>query len=129
MNSLVSIRNSTKGKVPTLPFVEMKNKILGKEYELSIVFLGTKMAQKINIESRGKDYIPNTLSFPYEKDSGEILICPIVVEKQANESGSKYKDYLAFIVIHSMLHLKGFDHGVKMESLEKKYLKEFGFEI
>lgn len=129
MDSLVSIRNTTKGKVPTLPFVDMKNKILGKNYDLSIAFLGTNSAQKINISSRGKNYIPNTLSFPYEKNSGEIILCPIIIQKQAKQNGVSYKNYLAYIVIHSMLHLKGFDHGVKMESLEEKFLQEFGFKI
>lgn len=128
----LSIKNQTKGKTMILPFVnilELKNKILGKKYDLSIAFVGTHTAQKINIENRNKTYIPNTLSFPYEKNSGEIIICPIIVQKQAKQNESKYKDYMAYIVIHSMLHLKGLDHGEKMEKLEQKYLKEFGYRI
>lgn len=129
MDSTVSIRNTTKGKVPTLPFVDLKNKILGKKYELSIAFVGTHTARKINIESRNKTYTPNTLSFSYEKNSGEIILCPIIIAKQAKQSNANYKNYLAYIVIHSMLHLKGMEHGGKMELLEKKYLKEFNFKV
>lgn len=123
------IRNTTKGKVPTLPFVALKNKILGKKYDLSLCLVGTYKARKINIETRGKTYTPNTLSFLYEKDSGEIIICPIVVRKQAKSNKAKYNDYFAYIFIHSLLHLKGMDHGEKMEKLEAKFLAEFGYKI
>jgi probable rRNA maturation factor len=129
MDSTVSIRNTTKGKVQPLPFVDLKNKILGRRYELSIAFVGTYTARKINIQSRNKTYTPNTLSFPYDKNSGEIILCPIVIAKQAKQNGATYKNYLAFIVIHSMLHLKGMEHGATMELLEGKYLKAFNFKI
>lgn len=129
MDSSVSIRNTTKGKVPPLPFVDLKNKILGKGYEVSIAFVGATTAQKINLQSRNKNYVPNTLSFSYEKNSGEIILCPVVIKKQAKQNGTNYKNYLAYIVIHSMLHLKGMEHGGKMELLEKKYLEAFNFKI
>lgn len=132
----LSILNNTKGKAKNtniaLPFVvieNIKNKVLGKGYELSIAFVGTYLAKKINIQSRNKTYTPNTLSFPYEKNSGEIILCPIVIKKQAKQNKSKYADYMAYIIIHSMLHLKGLDHGTKMEKLETKFLKEFGYTL
>ena len=39
--------------------------------------------------------------------------------------GSK-DGYIAFLFIHGLLHLKGHDHGDTMESLERRYVKQFG---
>lgn len=130
----LSISVTLKGKATTstLPFKvveEIKNKILGKSYELSVVFVGTSLAKKINMERRKKSYTPNTLSFAYDKNLGEIIVCPMVVKKQALQNKAKYPDYLAFILIHSMLHLKGMEHGDQMDKLELKYLKLFGYKI
>ena len=33
--------------------------------------------------------------------------------------------FLLFLVIHAMLHLKGYEHGSTMERQEKKFLKLF----
>ena len=132
VNEFLSITNQTKGKIKILPFVDilkLKDAILGKKYDLSIAIVGTHTAKKINIETRQKTYIPNTLSFVYEKNSGEIILCPIVIKKQALKNKSKLLDYSAYIIIHSMLHLKGLDHGDKMEKLEEKFLNQFGYKI
>lgn len=36
-----------------------------------------------------------------------------------------YKNYLAYLFIHGLLHLKGYEHSSKMESEECKILKRF----
>jgi len=36
-----------------------------------------------------------------------------------------YDDYLVFIIIHSMLHLKGMEHGSTMEHKERTLLALF----
>lgn len=55
--------STTHGTLPEVPFLAIKEKVLGKKYELSIAFVSPAKAQAINIAQRGKDYIPNTLSF------------------------------------------------------------------
>lgn len=122
---LVLIKNNTKGKLPSLPFVAIKDRILGKNYELSIFCAGKTLARKINKERRGKDYVPNILSFSISKSSGEIIFELNEVKREAPEFDMSYKEFTKFLFIHGLLHLKGFDHGKKMESLEKKYLKLF----
>ena len=54
---------SANGTLPNVPFLALKNMVLGKQYQLSIAFVLPATAQAINIERRAKDYIPNTLSF------------------------------------------------------------------
>lgn len=119
------IKNSTKGKLPSLPFVAIKNEILGKEYELSVFCAGKTIAKKINKERRGKDYATNILSFPLSPDSGEIIFHLDKVKKDSVDFEMTYKQFLKYLFIHGLLHLKGLDHGKEMEKQEKKFLKRF----
>jgi probable rRNA maturation factor len=121
-NLSVSIQN---GMLPEVPFLAIKEKVLGKKYELSIAFVTPKQAQNINIERRNKDYIPNTLSFELTKSSGEIILCMSVLKKQHKEWGMDLHTYITYILIHSMLHLKGMLHGDIMERKEQQLLAHF----
>jgi len=124
-DSNISILNKTKGKLPRLPFVQLKNKILGEEYDLSLVFITSKESHKINLAYRGKDKPTNVLSFPLEKNSGEIFIDQKTSTKDAPNFDMSPTKFIQFLVIHAMLHLKGFEHGSTMEKQEKKFLKIF----
>ena len=121
----ISILNKTKGKLPRLPFVNLKNQILGEEYDLSLVFVTPKESQKINRETRAKDNPTNVLSFPLEENSGEIFIDPKTSAKDAPNFDMTPTKFMLFLVIHAMLHLKGYEHGSTMEKQEKKFLKIF----
>ncbi|MFA6094511.1 MAG: rRNA maturation RNase YbeY [Candidatus Paceibacterota bacterium] len=121
----ISITNTTKGKLPRLPFVEYKNKILGKKYELGIIFASSTLSHKLNLEYRKKDKPTNILSFPLSKTEGEIYICPAVARTEAKKFGRTYEKFVGLLVIHGLLHLKGFTHGSTMESEEARYRKIF----
>lgn len=116
---------SIKGTLPSVPFLALKEKILGKKYELSIQFVPPAQAQALNIEHRQKDYIPNTLSFPLSETSGEIILCRSAMRKEFKQFDMTYDNYLVFILIHSMLHLKGYEHGSTMERKEQQLLSLF----
>jgi probable rRNA maturation factor len=116
---------SSKGTLPSVPFLALKEKILGKKYELSIRFVAPGEAQALNIAHRNKDYIPNTLSFPLSETSGEIILCRSAIRKQYKDFDMTYDQYMTFIVIHSMLHLKGYEHGSTMERKERDLLALF----
>lgn len=121
----VSVSHTTKNKPPRLPYEEITSKVAGTGYEASVVFVGEKRAQALNIAYRKKDYIPNVLSFPLSDTSGEIYICPNVAKKEAKNFNLTYKGYVTFLLIHGLLHLKGYDHGATMEKLERKYMRAF----
>lgn len=121
-----SLINKTKGRLPSLPFELMKNEILGEEYDLSLVFLTDDESKALNIESRGKDYIPNVLSFPLDEISGEIFINPEEAQRQAKDFNRTPENMIGFLYIHGLCHLKGMTHGSKMESKEASFRKQFG---
>ncbi len=125
MQDLVSIRNTTKGKLPRLPFVEIKNEILGKKYELSIVFCSNGLSKKLNRIYRGKDRPTNVLSFSLEKTSGEIIIDLKKAQKESALFGEKFPNFVGYLFIHGLLHLKGLSHGRTMEAKEQKIRKMF----
>ncbi len=116
---------SSKGTLPSVPFLALKEKILGKKYELSIRFVAPAEAQALNIAHRNKDYIPNTLSFPLSETSGEIILCRSAMRREYKDFDMEYEQYLVFIIIHSMLHLKGYEHGSTMERKERDILALF----
>jgi len=103
---------------------EIKNKILGKRYELSVVLLDNKESKKINKKIRNKNYPANVLSFPLEQTAGEIFL-DLETKNEAPKFDMNYSKYLTYLFIHGCLHLKGFDHGDEMDKLEDKYLKLF----
>ncbi len=125
MGSTVTITKKTDGRIPRLPFLHIKNAILGSKYDLSIAFVSSRESKRLNTTYRGKDKPTNVLSFPLSKDSGEIILDMKVAQKEAPLFGMTQKKFLCFLVIHGMLHLKGLDHGSTMEREEKKFLKKF----
>ena len=116
-----SLLNQTKGKLPGLPFVDIKNDILGKDYSLSLVFITEKKSLELNRTYRKKNKPANVLSFPLSKNNGEIFISIATAKKQAKDFERNWESFVGFLVIHGCLHLKGLDHSSIMEKAEKKY--------
>lgn len=129
MEDNISITNKTKGKLPNLPFVYIKNDILGKKYTLSVAFVGASKSKEINNKYRNKNYATNVLSFELSKTDGEIVMCPTIIKKESKDKeknfGKNYKNLLGYLFIHGMLHLKGMDHGTKMERQESFFVKKY----
>jgi len=114
------------------PIDKIKDEILGKRYELSFAFIDKKRSRFLNKTYRQKDEPTDILSFPLEKDRGEILICKEMAKKKAKkfyltmpELGGSFANYLLFLVIHGNLHLKGMKHGDKMERYELTYYSRY----
>lgn len=120
-----SITSTIKQPPKRLPLAAIKDKILGTGYELSLVYVGATRATTLNQQYRNKSYTPNVLSFPLSKTAGEIYICPTVADREAQKFGLSKRGYIAYLFIHGCLHLKGYDHGARMDTLERRYIKAF----
>jgi probable rRNA maturation factor len=120
-----SISNSTKGKLPRLPFDDMKNAILGKRYSVHLAFIGEQRSRRLNNAYREKDKPTNVLAFPLDTSAGDIFITPSIAAKQAAAFGKKPEQFIGFLFIHALLHLKGYDHGSRMEHEEAKFARRF----
>lgn len=91
---------------------------------------------ELNSRYRGRPGPTNVLSFSYgEKpthDLGDIVICAPLVVREAKENNKKIKDHWAHLVVHAILHLRGYDHehesdAARMETRETRILKRLGF--
>ena len=122
---MFSLINKTKGKLKHLPFQQIKEKILGKKFELSLVFIWNTLSKKINLKWRGKKTPANILSFPLSPYEGEIFINLELVSKQAKKISRNRVEYIKSLFIHGLLHLKGMTHSSKMEDEEAKLCNFF----
>ncbi|MCX6752108.1 MAG: rRNA maturation RNase YbeY [Candidatus Nomurabacteria bacterium] len=125
MQENFSLINKTRSKLPRLPFLDIKDDILGKKYFLSLAFVDKKKSKEINKTYRNKDKPTNILSFSLRKNEGEIVLCPAVIKREAKNFGKTFEQFLGFLVIHGMLHLKGFEHSSTMEVAENKYDQKY----
>lgn len=120
MDIRTTVRNA-----PPFPWEQIKDAVLGKRYELSLIICGDSFAQKVNKESRRKSYVPNVLSFPLTQHEGEIVLNI----KKAYAESADYEhgplEHTLYLYLHGLLHLKGMDHGDTMELAEKRMLRKF----
>jgi probable rRNA maturation factor len=49
---------------------------------------------------------------------GDVVLCPVVAEKQAKDAGHSFEDELHLLTTHGILHLVGFDHAEPEEHAE-----------
>jgi len=102
---------------------------------VTIRIVGTPEARRLNRAYRGKDRATNVLSFCYgERDAveGDIVLCAPVIRREARRQGKRLEAHFAHLVVHGVLHLRGYDHGnargaAKMETLEKRILAKLGY--
>jgi probable rRNA maturation factor len=127
--SIIEKKNLTvirkQGPLPDVPFLLIKEKLLGKTYNLTVVFCTPKESQEKNKTYRGKDYPTNILSFPLSETEGEMYISLGTARKDAKKFEMTFVQFLHLLFIHGCLHLKGHEHGSTMEELEDQYLNKF----
>jgi len=113
------------------------------EVELTVRVADESESRQLNREFRGKDRPTNVLSFPFEMPEGmpaaeaghhlgDLLICAPVVEREASEQRKTPAAHWAHMVVHGVLHLRGFDHedqadAQRMEDKEREVLDGLGF--
>lgn len=81
-----------------------------------LIFVSAPEMKKLNRTFRSKAYATDVLSFPSPdaEDLGELVLCPQVIARQAREHGLSFREELAYMVLHGVLHLLGFEHeGVR----------------
>ncbi len=117
----------TVNRAVRLPFEGMAKAILPAGYELSLVICGDDLARRMNAEYRNKTYKPNVLSFPISAREGEIFLNVRKAEREAKDMGIPAAWRLAHLFIHGCAHLRGLGHGARMDALEARVLRRFGF--
>ena len=99
-----------------------------KNVSLSIAFVDRKTIKEINKKYRQKDEPTDVLSFCYEHTpdqlEGEMILCPEIIQDNAREDKIDWQDELRKNIVHSTLHIIGYEHGREMFDLQDKILRE-----
>jgi len=105
---------------------EIKEAVVGKDYELSFSFVSAAKMRELNRTFRSIDASTDILSFPLSETEGEMYICKSEARKEMLKFDRKFDNFLLFLYIHGLVHLKGFDHSSTMENIEVEFRKKFG---
>ncbi|PKL72570.1 rRNA maturation RNase YbeY [Candidatus Kuenenbacteria bacterium HGW-Kuenenbacteria-1] len=135
---MIEIYNQTKQKINKKAIEKIVQKIVQKikfkeKIEVSIIFVGEKKIKQLNKQYRKINKATDVLSFGFWKlektqtNFGEIFIYYQKIKKQAKIFKHSISQELKIILIHSILHLLGYDHETekdwgKMRKMEKKIL-------
>ena len=116
-------------------------KMEAEKSEVNIIFVGLEEIHKINKTYRNVDRPTDVISFALEDTEdvtvyeervlGDIYICLDKVHEQAKEYGHTEIREMAFLIVHGLLHLLGYDHMIKEEEkimfgLQEEILNEMG---
>lgn len=117
--------------------------------EVSVTFTDNEKIRIINNQFRGIDSATDVLSFPLTDfeggdepptdeptlSLGDIIISLERANEQANEFGHSFEREVAFLCVHSMLHLLGYDHEksideeMEMRRRQREILESMGLSI
>jgi len=84
--------------------------------DATLRIVGTGESQKLNRQYRKKAYPTNVLSFPYEKGRGDLVLCHPVIAREARAQRKTLAAHYAHMVLHGLLHLRGYQHEKKREA-------------
>lgn len=124
---------------------------LGPEVEISVLLVDNETIRSLNRDYRDKDAATDVLSFPQEESMdgepepaviggpterllGDLVISVEMAVAQAAEYGHSLERELAFLSVHGLLHLLGYDHEpgaeaeAAMQAEEKRILAVMGIE-
>lgn len=133
----------------------LKEERVSVDYQISLLFVDNNEIKEINNETRGIDRETDVLSFPmldfeedkvykdmylnFEfdetfKDGDELILGDMVLSlekalEQSEEYGHSYEREVSYLVVHSILHLLGYDHMIeedknKMRKREEEILNK-----
>ena len=90
--------------------------------------VGANESRRLNRIYRKNNTPTNVLSF----DTGDIVLCHPVIAREAREQGKAIAAHYAHLVVHGVLHLRGYDHkkkreAARMERAERRILARLGF--
>ena len=91
-----------------------------EDAEFNVIFVDEKKIRDINRKYRGIDRVTDVISFALEDNEdmtfefgrllGDIYICVKRMKEQAQEYGHSLMREQAFLSVHGLLHLLGYDH-------------------
>lgn len=135
----ITVRNQTRQRLPLAFFRriarEASDAVGMHGGALGIVFVGETLMARYAKRYARKRRATNVLSFPYggrRTAAGDIVLCVPLARREAKDLGRTLKQHLAFLLIHSIVHLSGQTHETpraaeKMEATERRIARKLQF--
>jgi probable rRNA maturation factor len=100
--------------------------------EVTLRIVGRAEGRRLNHAYRRRSYATNVLSFAYGRGRGDVVLCHPVIAREARAQGKSVAAHYAHLVLHGILHLRGYRHEKKeeaqrMERAEIRQLRRAGF--
>ena len=104
--------------------------------ELGILFVGDQRMRGLNCRYRGKNRTTDVLAFAMREARtphtsrlvpdmlGDVVISVPTACRQAIEAGRSLDEELAWLLIHGILHLCGYDHERSEKEARRMYRRE-----
>ncbi|MBI6871725.1 rRNA maturation RNase YbeY [Clostridium aciditolerans] len=148
----ICVSEELEGTIESVIEYALKEEEVNIPCEVSVVFVDNEEIREINKENRNIDKATDVLSFPMleypessvfkdvylnhkfhvsDLDNGNLILGDIVLslekaEEQRKEFGHSFLREAAYLTVHSVLHLLGYDH---MEEEEKNVMRKREEEI
>ena len=97
----------------------------GRRLEVHVHVVDEEPMATLNAEYMGGEGSTDVLSFPVDDPAevpdgipvllGDIVLCPVVADRQAADHTGDYDTELALLLVHGVLHLLGHDHAEPAE--------------
>lgn len=110
---------------------------LKPETEVSVLLTDNMYIQQLNCQYRAKDLPTDVLSFALNEGEepdiidgpdmnllGDIIISLDMAKSQAREYGHSLEREVAYLTVHGMLHLLGYDHEAETDKSEMRQEEE-----
>jgi probable rRNA maturation factor len=93
--------------------------------------VGEAEGLRLNRAYRKKNHATNVLSFAYGNAQGDVVLCHPVIAHEARAQGKAVAAHYAHLVVHGLLHLRGYRHekkreALRMERAEARWLRRLG---
>lgn len=99
--------------------------------ELSLDLVGDGRMRRLNRQYRKKDRTTDVLAFAMRESSspvsallGDVVISLPTARRQAKEGGRSLSEELAWLLVHGVLHLCGYDHERSTAEARRMKLRE-----
>ena len=102
----------------------------GLPADIAIVEVSEKESRRLNLIYRGRRKPANVLSFRYDHEYGEIIVCALMIRREAKMQKHSFKYQMTWMVVHGMIHLSGLHHeksdaaAQKAERIEQAILRD-----
>jgi probable rRNA maturation factor len=96
-------------------FVARARRASGLKARVNVLLTSSEEMKSLNRRFRGKDKPTDVLSFPAEQEAqkelaGEIAISAEIASQSARALGHSSAEEVKILVLHGILHLRGYDH-------------------